>query len=164
MPTPHVPSRFKPATQGYSVGAPSGVYMNEVAGGMPRMGLDWNQGWQSVSVSRVMSKSEYAVWSVFFHRRINNGSIQFLMPLNLGQGMADHLCVMVPGSYTALQLSGNRVWSVAFTVLAQNPIYDMTEDQVQGLLDLWDLYGDEASPLLERIAKFALEDAKVLGP
>lgn len=162
MPTPRVPSLFKPAAQGYSVGSPDGVRLSEVAGGMPRVAMEWNRGWQAIPVYRVMSKNEYAVWSVFFHRRINNGSVQFTMPLNLGQGLVDHLCVMVPGTYTAAPLSGNRVWSVGFTVMAQNTIYDLTDADVQGILDLWEALGEDADPLLLRLAKFANEDTLVL--
>lgn len=164
MPTPRVPSSFRPAAQAYSIGAPDGVRMNEVAGGMPRVGLQWNRGWQEVPIYRAMKPDEFAAWTVFFHRRINSGSLQFLMPMNLGMGMADHLCVMVPGSYSANPLSGNRVWAVTFRVKAQNPIYDMSEADVDGFLALWEEVGEDLGPLLARLAKLVTVDSLVLQP
>lgn len=164
MTTPRVPSTFKPAAQGFNVGSPQGVAMTEVAGGLPRVALDWARGWQPFQVSRVMLDDEFSAWGVFFHRRINNGSIQFTMPINSGQGFVDHLCVMVPGSYSAVPLSGGKVWSVAFTVMAENPVYEMSDEDVDALLEFWDELGPAGDDLLARIALFATVDTLVLMP
>lgn len=166
MPTPHVPAGFKPVAAGFNAGAPQGVAMTQVAGGMPRLALDWSRGWQSFNVSRVMDAYEFSVWSVFFHHNVGiaNGSVQFTMPINSGYGFQDHLCLMVPGSYSAVPLSGGKVWSISFTVQAENPVYGLSDEDAQGILDMWELMGDEGDDLLARLAQFATVDTLVLQP
>lgn len=164
MPTPRIPTGFKPAAQGYSIGTPQGVRMSEVAGGMPRAGLHWARGWQPFAVTMIVEADKFGVWSLWFHRVIANGSIQFLMPINSGQGLQDHLCIMVEGSYSAVPVSGGKVWSVSFTVVAENPVYAMTDEEVQEILDFWEAHQLQGDDLLARIAQFATVDTLVLAP
>jgi hypothetical protein len=164
MPTPRIPSNFKPVAQGYSVGSPEGVRMTEVGGGMPRLGLEWDRGQQSFAVTMIMQADKFLVWTIFFQRVIKNGSIQFTMPINSGLGLVDHLCVMVPGSYSAVPVSGGKIWSVSFAVLADSGVYDMTDEEADALLALWEEYGEASDELLARIAQFATVDTLVLAP
>jgi hypothetical protein len=164
MPTPSIPSAFKPVAQGYNVGSPDGVRMSEVGGGLPRIAMEWDRGQQRFQVGMVMSSTKFTVWSIFFHRVIRNGSLQFLMPLDSGQGLQDHTCIMVPGSYSAVPVSGSKLWSVGFSVTAQAQVYDMSDADVQAVLDLWEAAGEGSAALLERIAQFATVDTLVLAP
>lgn len=162
MPTPRIPTGLKPALQSYSIGAPDGVSMSDVAGGLPRVAMLWDRGKQPFQVTLVLKAEEFAVWSVFFHRVIGKGSIQFTMPLNSGLGLTDHLCMMVPGSYSAAPAGTSAVWTVSFTVLAESEVYSLGTADAQLVLDLWDLYGDGVGLLLARIARFSNFDTLVL--
>jgi hypothetical protein len=162
MPTPTIPTGFKPIIQGYNVGAPDGVQLTEVMGGMPRVGMLWDRGRQPYQVTFILESDKYTVWEVFFHRVIGKGSIQFNMPMDSGFGLQQHLCMMVPDSYNASR-AGGQVWSVTFTVVAESPMYGLTQDEIDFIFDYWELAGDEGSALLARIAKFANEDTLVLG-
>lgn len=164
MPTPAFPSGFKPAVQGYSIGAPAGVRMTELAGGMPRIGLAWDRGQQAFEVTMVISQAKFAVWVMFFYHQLRNGSLQFTMPLDSGLGLSDHLCIMVPGSYSAVPVSGSKVWSVRFTILAESQVYTTTPEDADELLALWEVYGEGLEPLLARLAQFATVDTLVLMP
>lgn len=163
MPTPRVPNGFKPVAQGYSIGSPQGLRMTEVAGGMPRIGLDWYRGLQPVPLARIMEADELSVWTVWFHRVINNGSIQFTCPINLGTGYQDHLCQMVPGTYSVAPVSGGKLWSVSFSVMAENPVYDMSDADALALVDFWNETGGTGDDLLARLARFATVDTLVLA-
>lgn len=163
MTTPRIPSGFKPVAQGYNIGSPQGVRMTEVAGGLPRVGLEWARGQQPFQVALVIPQDQFGVWSLWFHRRISSGGLQFTMPLDSGQGLQDHLCQMVPNTYSAVPLSGALVWSVSFTVLAENPVYTMSDAEVQEILDFWELLQLQGDDLLARIARFATMDTLVLS-
>jgi hypothetical protein len=163
MPTPRIPAGFKPVIQGYSIGAPDGVAMTEVGGGMPRVGLEWDRGKQQFQVTLVLKADAFAVWTAFFLHIIKKGSIQFDMPLDSGFGMEDHTCIMVPGSYSAAR-AGGQITSVTFAVLAESKAYDMTAEEAQSLVDLWDEAGGTSDALLDRLAEFVNEDLLVLVP
>lgn len=163
MPTPRIPSRLKPVIQGYSIGAPDGVRMTDVAGGLPRVALEWDRGRQPFQATMIMSPEKFSVWSVFFYRVIKKGSIAFIVPLDDGFGMADHLCVMAPGSYSAARIQGATQWTVSFTLLAEVGAYLITDDDVDSLITLWESEGEELDALLARIAEFATSDLLVLA-
>lgn len=161
MPTPTIPTGFKPVIQGYSIGSPDGVRQTDVAGGLPRNGLEWDRGRQAFQVTMVMPAEKFAVWSVWFLHIIKKGAYAFVMPLDSGLGMQDHECLMVPGSYSAVR-AGGQITSVSFTVLAQSLIHDISAGDAQALIDLWEEYAGSYDGLLARIAQFANVDTLVL--
>lgn len=164
MPTPHAPATFKPVAAGYSIGAPDGVVMSEVAGGMPRVSLDWSRGKQVIQLGRIMKQDEFQMWTLWYQRVINNGAIQFFLPLDSGLGLQDHLCMMAPGSYSAVPLAGNQVWSVTFSVIVESSAYALSDEDVTALLGLWDATGEGLGALIARIGTFATQDTLVLQP
>lgn len=166
MPTPRIPAGFKPVAAGYTIGAPSGVAMTEVAGGMPRVGLDWDRGKQQIQLGHVMSEEQFFVWTIWFQRVILNGGMQFSAPLNTGLGLEDHLCMMVPGTYSAMPLSGAKWWSVSFSVIAESSAYGMSEEDGEAFVATWEaLEGtDNMSELIQALEKFATQDTTVLPP
>lgn len=164
MPTPHIPSGFKPVAAGYSIGAPDGVLLSEVAGGMPRPGRTWSRGKQVIQLGMVLGDEKFFVWTVWFQRVIFNGALQFLMPLDTGMGMQDHLCMIVPGTYSAAPLSGKKAWSITFSVVTESSAYAISDEDVSQFVELWEAAGDDMSELLEAIARFATEDTLVLQP
>lgn len=162
MPNPRIPNGFKPLIDEYSGGAPTGVFNTAVAGGLPRAGLMWDRGPRQYSVAMVLSPEKFSVWSVFLARIIDGGAISFDMPLDSGEGMADHLCTMVAGSYNERRAERSVFTRISFVVQAEPKAYEYTKEEAQDLMDLWNLEGEGADDLLRRIAKFATEDTDVL--
>lgn len=165
MPTPAMPTGFKPIIQGYGIGPPDGVEMTEVAGGMPRVGLRFDRGKQAYQVTLILLPDAFFVWQTFFHKKIDNGAIQFTMPLDSGEGLEPHLCIMVPGTLNVARAGDSPIWSVTFTVLAESPFYALTDDAADSILDFWEGgYTEGLEELLDRLAIFALSDTLVLEP
>lgn len=162
MATPSFPAGFKPTAQGYNIGSPDGVSMTDVGGGLPRVAMQWDRGRQAFQVTMILPQVRFSIWSTWFHHIIKNGAIQFTMPIDTGFGLQSALCVMVPGSYSAVPVASARVWSVTFTVLAESHAYTMTDEDAAAVLVLWDAYGDDLSALLERLEVFATFDTLVL--
>lgn len=162
MPTPRIPTGFKPIIQGYSMGAPSGVAQTDVAAGMPRSALAHDRGIQAFQVTMVMTPEKFSVWALFFHRVIKNGAYNFIMPLDSGFGLADHNVLMVDGSYSAARAQGSHITSVSFAVVAESQAYDVTEEEAEAVIALWEEYGAGYDELLERIAQFANVDTLAL--
>jgi hypothetical protein len=164
MPTPRVPTGFKPVAAGYTIGAPDGVVLSEVAGGMPRIAGDWSRGKQPIQLGRVMPADEFMIFTLWFQRIALNGQLQFLVPLDTGLGLQDHLCIMKPGSYSAVPLAGRKYWSVSFSVIAESSAYALSDEEVASTLAMWEDVGPDMGALLLRLARFATEDTLVLAP
>lgn len=136
--SPAVPYKFKPAAAGYAIGAPDGVELTTVSGGMPRVAQGWSHGKQQVQLSKVMTTYEFQTWTVWLHKIIENGAIPFYIPLDTGLGLKWHRALLVPGSYAAVPLAGRRVWSVTFTVLVASSAYALGAAGAQAVLDQWE--------------------------
>jgi hypothetical protein len=161
MANPVIPSGFDPQVQGYSIGSPGGVLATEVAGGAPRVGLDYDRGPQPFQVTLILAANEFNVWTVWFHHIIKKGAITFDMQLDSGFGPQTHACTMVPNTYAAVPVGGT-LRSVSFVVSAESRVYDMTAADAQSMVDLWELYGLDYAELLDRLAQFATSDTNVL--
>lgn len=132
MATPRIYTGFKPVAAGYSIGAPDGAELTAVGGGQPAVAGRWSRGKQQVQLSRVMAADEFQVFTLWLHFTIRNGALQFLIPLDLGMGLQDHLAQLVPGSYSAVPLAASLWWSVTFSVLTENAAaYAMTMDEAE---------------------------------
>lgn len=162
MPTPRIPTGFKPIIQGYQIGKPEGVVMTEVVGGLPRSALQWDRGVQPFTITMIIERDKYSIWNLFFIHTIKKGSIQFFLPLDSTAELQDHLCMMVTDSYSAAR-AGGQVWSVSFTVLAENAAYDVSAEDAAAILESWELLGEDMNALLARIAQFANTDVLALG-
>ena len=161
MTNPVLPSYFRPVVQGYSIGDPGGVIRTEVGGGMPRYGLDWDQGKQQFSVTLILDAQLFSLWTAFYHRVIKKGSIQFDMPLDSGTGMMTHAVNIMPDSYSAERTSGIMT-VVSFSVEAENPIYTLDDEAIDSMFEIYDLYGPGTNQLFERLNRFATMDTLVL--
>lgn len=161
MTNPVIPSGFAPQIQGYSIGAPMGARATAVAGGAPRTALQYARGPQPFQVTMIMGPDEFSVWTAWFFHIAKLGTVPFDMPLNSGFGPQTHVCTVVPDTYAAVPVSG-PLMSVSFVVSAVSRVHDMTAADAQNLVDLWNLYGDDLSELLNRLEKFANVDTTVL--
>jgi hypothetical protein len=161
MPNPVFPNHMKPTVAAYSHGGPGGVVRTDVAGGAPRYGLDYDRGTAQYNVTLVLDKTQFLIWTAFFHHIIKKGAITFDMPLDSGFGTQQHACNIVPDTYQASR-TGGIAMVVSFTVEAESKVYDITATEAQELINLYNLYGADTSALLARLAKFALVDSLVL--
>ena len=161
MTNPTIPKGFRPIVSGYGTDGPGGVRRTEVAGGLPRYALDYDQGAQRYSVAIGMTALMYGVWTVFFHQIIKKGAITFDMEIDGGFGLQVHACNIIPGSYNAERVGG-KITVVKFAVEAVSRVYEFSETDAQLYIDLWNQQGVGMESLLARIARFANIDTKIL--
>jgi hypothetical protein len=162
---PTIPSGLKPVVENYGIGAPDGVFRTDVAGGLPRSGLEWDRGVQQHRVTLILDSQKFSVWTTFFHHIIKKGALAFDMDLDSGYGVQQHSVNMMPGTYSATLTSGGRnaMWTVSFMVETESAAYAMSAADAEALLDLWELEGDGSAALLDRISIFANQDTLVLA-
>ncbi|WP_205412565.1 hypothetical protein [Janthinobacterium lividum] len=156
-----MPNGLAPIVSQYSLAGPGGVMRTEVAGGAPRYGLDWDRGSQQFNVTLMLDALRFSVWTAFYHHIIKKGAITFDMELDSGFGCAAHACNIVPGSYSATRTAGTLI-AVSFVVDAESQAYEMTGDDAQAMVDLYNQYGKRTNDLLDRLAQFANVDTNVL--
>lgn len=161
MANPKIPNGFAPVVQGYGIGDPGGVEQTAIDGGMPRMAQQFARGPQQFQVTMIMSPAKFSVWTAFYLRVINKGSKSFEMELDSGFGCEIHLCTIVKGSYSAVRVLTHHT-SVSFAVLAVSTAYNLTDQEVEDLIDFWNETGEVGDDLLRRIEKFANVDTRVL--
>jgi hypothetical protein len=126
---PTLPTGFVPIASAYSYSGPGGVSRAEVAGGAARYSLDYDKGVQQFSVTLVLDKSEFSVWTAFYFHLIRKGAVSFSMPLDSGFGNQLHSCNIVPGSYSAIATDG-IAYAVSFVVETVCTAYALTAPQV----------------------------------
>lgn len=158
---PTLPNGFKPTVAAYSHGGPGGVMRTEVAGGAARYGLDYDRGLSQFSVTLILDKLEFSVWTAFYHQVIKKGSIAFDMPLDSGFGTEQHTCNIVPDSYQASR-TGGIAMVVNFVVEAESQAYELSSAESLEFIDIYNFYGSETDELLARIARFATLESNVL--
>lgn len=161
MTNPVLPSFMKPIVASYSHGGPGGVMRTEVAGGAPRYALDYDRGLSQYSVTLILDKLQFSVWTAFYHQIIKKGAITFDMPLDSGFGTQTHACNILPDSYQASR-TGGIAMAVSFVVEAESKAYDMTAAEALDLVNMYNTYGAGTNALLARIAQFANVDSNAL--
>lgn len=163
---PTIPKGLDPVVENYAIGAPDGVFRTEVAGGLPRYGLEWDRGVQQYRVTLVLNSTRMSVWETFFKHTIKKGALSFDMKLNSGYGVSTHNVSMVPGTYSATPTGGGEhtIWTVSFMAETESQAYDMSSADAEALLALYELEGDHSSALLEAIDIFSNQHMLVLAP
>lgn len=161
MSNPVLPSSFLPVVEGYSFNSPGGVRRTEVHGGMSRYAMQYDRGVQEFKITMVMNPDKFVIWNLFYLRIIKKGSISFEMQLDSGFGVATHVCNILPGSYNANLVNGS-FYSITFSVEAESKAFDYEIEDVETIMDLYELYGTEYDNLIYRLAAFANKDTLVL--
>lgn len=151
-----------PLVAGYAAGATPGVQRTELEGGPARYAMAFDRGMQPYSVAMKLSALQFSVWNIFYHRTILKGAVSFALPMDSGHGVADHVGNMLPGSYSATKLQGNRFYLVSFQFEVENQAYQFSDADADAVIELYEEYGDELDDLLRRLARFALVDTRVL--
>lgn len=157
---PTMPRGFIPLTAPYSHNGPAGAIRTPVAGGAARYGLDFDRGVQQYQCTLLLDEFKYAVWVTFYHRVIAQGTISFDMLLDSGYGRQTHSVNIVPGSYNSA-ITGSLLHVITFVAEAESTVYDLTDDEVDGIMGYYDQFGEDRA-LIDRIALFANSDTLVL--
>ena len=151
------PSKLKPSiTQGYGFGASDNVITQQVQGGTALQMLDYRTGPVAFNVGLSLDPLRLQVFQDFYIGKINSGADKFAMNLDSGNGIEEHIVMMVPNS---IAFDGSRapIWTVAFTIIAETTPFQ--ENPYNGeLSDLFDIYGDDLDELLNQLAIFTLQD------
>lgn len=155
------PRSFCPLVADYNGGDMGGVSQTDVEGGSPRFALEYDRGVQPFTVSLALDAQKYHIWTLFYHRIIKRGAIPFDMPLDTGNGAEPHTVNIVKDSYSESRTRRHRF--ITFTVLAEPKAYDVSMEDAQAEIDLWNEYGNSLASMLDRLAIFANEDVLVLN-
>ncbi len=160
MPNPRIPAGLKPTATSYSSDSASGAMRTDVAGGMPRYGLAWERGSQTVNLTFLFTPLQMQIWMQFFQRVIALGTITFTIPLDTGYGVQDHECNIVPQTYQ--QSRNGPTWAVVFQAETVSRGYDWSTAETEALFALYEIYGEGAGQLLVDLAQYATIDSNVL--
>lgn len=125
---PVLPSSLVPQVAAYSGRGAGGVSRIETGGGAARYRVEWARGRESFDISMNLSEGAFQAWNAFYHHMIRKGALPFTMRLDSGLGTMPHTVYLVPGSYQTSSVSG--LWSVGFTVECDNPVYALSQAQV----------------------------------
>lgn len=162
MPVPSIPRDFKPLITGYSFEGTSGVLQTKVAGGSDRFGRQYRRSSQLFKVSMNMRPAKLSVWTNFYFLLIDEGATKFTMGIDSGQGLQDHVCNIVPNSYSAVRAPNSQITVVSFVVSAVATVWNNTKEDAQAIVDFWDAYGEQSTGLLDLLERFANVDTRVL--
>lgn len=162
-PLPILPVGMCPAVSPYSFNAPGGVDRTDLEGGVSRYALAFDRATQAFNVTLMLKLAQFTVWNAFFLRKIKKGAVTFQMDIDSGFGLEPHRVNIIPGSYSATLTSGT-VYAVAFQVEAEAfSTWDLTLDEVDGLIEINDSTNGNPHALLDRLALFANHDTNVLN-
>lgn len=149
------PNWIKPSTsQGYSF-SQDGSNMNysETSGGLSRASLKYDQNKVQFPCSFVINNGvEMQGWNDWYYNVSNQGTSKFIMSLDVGDGLLDHTCIIVPGSYS---VTGDFPWVITCTIEAEEPV---TQGYDGSLFDLLQAGYTDIEPLLDRLYTFANDD------
>lgn len=154
------PRTFCPLVADYTVGDMGGTSQTDVEGGSPRFALEYDRGVQPFTVTLALTAEKYRIWTLFYHRIIKRGTVPFDMPIDSGMGTEPHTVNIVKDSYSESRTRRHRF--ITFTVLAEPNAYDVSVEDAQAEIDLWNEYGNSLAPMLNRLAIFANIDVLVL--
>jgi hypothetical protein len=158
MPLPTIPAGIFFTVSGYTSEGPGGVSASEVAGGLPRVAMEWDRGVQAFRGTAICKPIEFEMWTLFYLHTIKKGAISFQMYLDSGLGVSLHNVTMIPGSYATARSSNGVDTAVTFGVWAESQGYGMTADEAADVLALYEATRETLSPLLARVATFVADD------
>ena len=131
------------------------VNYTPLQGGLSRASLKYQQNKIPFNVVFVINNGElYQAWIDWWFNRSAQGTTKFAMPLDSGNGVEDHTCLAIPGSYS---VTGDFPWTVTLQVEAEKMPTSFDGD----LFDLIQGGYYPLEPLLDRLAIYANEDVLV---
>lgn len=151
------PSWVRPVTnRGYSYQLTGdNVNYNPLQGGLSRSSLKYQQNKIPFSVAFVIDNGIlYQAWVDWWMNVSGQGTFKFAMPLDSGNGVEEHTCIAIPGSYS---VTGDFPWTVTLQVEAEK----MPTSFDGELFDLVQGGYFTLDTLLDRLTIYANEDVLV---
>lgn len=148
------PNWVRPSTnRGYSYAFGGGnISYQPVAGGISRAALKYTQEKVVFSVAFVIDNGEfYQAWVDWWFNISGQGTYRFSMPLDSGNGVEEHVCIAVPGSYSA---TGDFPWVVSLQVEAEKVPTSLGGD----MFALIQAGNRNVESIIDRLAIYANED------
>lgn len=140
------PSTLKPiVNKGYSQTRGGNIWRSQVQGGAPRQGRDTYYDSVPINIALVVSKLGRQAFYNFLNK-ISGGADSFLMDLDSGQGIEEHL-VWITSDISDSTQTG-VFWSITFTATAERTNIQDRTDFGDALVDLFDQYGDNLPAFL----------------
>ena len=137
------PSSIRPLTnKNYSFGRGKNVVQTPVGGGLPRHSLDRTLESPIFSLNFTLNAMQHAVVNSFYDGKINHGANSFKMNLDSGNGIEEHQCYIVPGTWSVTP-PVDGVWYLSVEMQAETTSSQL--DACSNLYDLYECYGDELS-------------------
>ena len=141
------PSTLRPiVNKGYSQSRGGNIWRSNVQGGLPRQGRDTFYDSVPIQVALVVSSLGRQVFYNFLNL-IDGGASSFLMNLDSGQGIEEHL-VQITSDISDSTQTGTY-WAITFTAMAERTaIQDADPEFSAELVELFDQYGDNLTSFL----------------
>jgi|LGOV01.1.fsa_nt_gb hypothetical protein len=144
------PPTIKPLlNKSYTTSRGSNIVNIDVAGGVPRIGLNLSIEAVPFQLNFTLSDNGYKALSYFYDWRINHGADSFKMQLDSGNGIEEHQCIIVPGTWKMTRPS-NGNWYLAVTLIAESTSSQLEED-CPNFYDLYNCYGDQLPSILSNL-------------
>lgn len=141
------PQTLKPVVnRGYSYSRGSNIFRSQVQGGSPRQARDTFYEPVPIQVNLVVSKLGLQAFQSFLNK-IGGGADRFLMDLDSGNGIEEHLVQMTTNVNITTQT--DVYYYVSFTATAERT---SIQDDGGVIVDLYDQYGETLPAFLDYYA------------
>lgn len=156
MPDPVFPPNIKPIVTEYSFNMPDNVLEHPVSGGSNLQILDTKFGRSPFQVTIIGTPLKMQVFNDFYYGKIDGGSAKFIMELDSGNGLEDHTVLIQPSTIRQ-SFANDPTRIISFIVWAEKtPFQD--DPFGGGLSDLYEVFGEDLTAVLSRLAIYANED------
>ena len=141
------PATLKPVVnRGYRYTRGGNVHRTDVQGGLPRQARDTYYDPVPITINLVVSALGLQVFNNFLNL-ISGGADRFLMNLDTGNGLEEHLVLMT--SDANINTQSGVYWYVSFTATAERTsIQDATTEFSEAITELYGQYGDGLNKFL----------------
>lgn len=156
------PASLRPiVNQGYSQTRASNVWRTEVQGGAPRQGRDTYFEPVPIGIVLVVSNLGRQAFLSFLNR-ISGGADSFIMVLDSGNGLEDHL-VWITSTISDTTNDGKN-WNISFTATAERTSIQEDSCFTDSLPDLYGCYGDCLGEFLIEYGKYETSFPRIWDP
>ena len=146
------PRTIKPLTsKNYSTSRGGNIAESNVAGGLPRIGLDQTLESPLFNLNFILSDNAYRALLNFYDAGINHGANSFKMMLDSGTGIVEHQCTIKANTFKSTRPS-HGTWYVAVSVYAH--VTPSQLDTCDNFYQLYDCYGEQVSEILNSLESF----------
>lgn len=144
------PATLRPIVNlGYGYVRGSNIFRAQVQGGLPRQARDTYYEPVPISINLDMTSLGLQAFQNFLNR-ISGGADRFLMDLDSGNGIEEHLVLMT--SNISISTQSGVFWKASFTATAERTSIQDTTAAGDALVDLYGEYGEGLPAFLDYYA------------